>query len=294
MGFQKTPSSSSITAPDSINSSMDHKTSQQIVCSGAKGFKSASSTTKSPSKLSLSMLSRNVVSKSPRSFIRSRGPTAATSTDASSSSTVCLDIINAALELGHAAVDNSMEPKSDKASLAPQAPKEAAAAAGPRRVYFDMSYNQDIPSSHDLSDEDIESCWWSKNDSTATFHELRDSVVAFRIHQQGLINDFIALISHQCNQSTSDVLSEEAMQEAIHLVPMELRGCEIDIAPLLKVIRRKQIMAVVECSKKIPKHLDPALQQRMLSARSVNLSRPLKVLATVVGRADEQQARLLL
>jgi hypothetical protein len=183
-----------------------------------------------------------------------------------------------------------VEPKSDKTSVAPQQPKEATS---PRRVYFDMSCNQDIPSSHDLSKDDIENCWWSKNDSTATLHELRDSVVAFRIHQQVAINDFIALISHQCNQSTSDVLSEEAMQEAIKLVPMELRGCEIDIAPLLRVIRRKQIMAVVECSKKIPKHLDPALQQRMLSARSVNLSRPLKVLATVVGRADEQQALLL-
>jgi hypothetical protein len=165
--------------------------------------------------------------------------------------------------------------------------EEITPASSKRKVRFELSQTQIIPTElpHGLTDEDIENAWSTPKDWEDSITIYHNEVIACQRNHEEFIRDLVHVVS-LCYQSSSDSLGDDDMERAQSLIPMIARGMEADIAPMLKTSRRKHSEAVMEYVHKIPKQLPSDLRERMLSARSMQYSRPHKVLARVLGQAD--------
>jgi hypothetical protein len=221
---------------------------------------------------------------------------------------ICMDIIETALiEMNkHAplpattcAVRQQEEPK-QQAQQALSSPKQQTS----HRVRFaPPSEYQVIPSTlcNGLTKEDIQNSWWTSKDTANTFQELREIIGSFLASEPRTMSDFGHLLSH-CHEASSDNNSlldsnhnhtltarDELQQGVLLILPMveaSMRGLEIDLAPGLREIRRTYQREVLKCADRLPQNLNRDLKDRMLATRSANLSRPLRMLARVMGEAD--------
>jgi hypothetical protein len=159
-----------------------------------------------------------------------------------------------------------------------------------RNIRFDLSRNQTFPAeSHCLIDCEIRAAWWTPRDfESATMVYMQQVINCLSDHPDA-VEDLQRVIS-LCNQSSSDTLEDK---DAHTQIPLWARGMEADVAPLLKTLRRKHANAVMDYIGKIPKQLPSDLRDRMLSARSLQYSRPQKIFAHVLGQADHAAALLL-
>jgi hypothetical protein len=159
-----------------------------------------------------------------------------------------------------------------------------------RNIRFDLSRNQTFPAaSHCLTDDEIRAAWWTPRDCENATMVYMQQVIECRLDHPDAVEDLQHVIS-LCNQSSSDTLEDK---DAHTQIPLLARGMESDVAPLLKTLRRKHANAVMDYIGKIPKQLPSDLRDRMLSARSLQYSRPHKILAHVLGQADHAAALLL-
>ena len=221
----------------------------------------------------------------------------------------------------------------------------------------DATQNQIIPSDIILTQEDIDNSWWSVEESLQTKRDLSDTITEFMIqtkqqNQQqepnNVVTDFVRLVHLSMKKSSStrkngESFDEETTNEALHLALQTIgtdmpistsatstsscpfRGLEIDLAPIVKALRRHHAKAVLSCYKKLPKQQHQQVEtyhqerpeeedyeegsnidqqatmmmimmrnrhralvkDRMLATRSMQFSRPLRLLAQVIGQMDE-------
>jgi hypothetical protein len=159
-----------------------------------------------------------------------------------------------------------------------------------RKIRFDLCRNQTFPAeSHCLIDDEIRAAWWTSRDCENATMVYTQQVINCLSDHPDAVEDLQHVIS-LCNQSSSDTLEDK---DAHSQIPLLARGMEADVAPVLKTSRRKHANAVMDYAAKIPKQLPSDLRDRMLSARSLQYSRPHKILAHVLGQADHAAALLL-
>jgi hypothetical protein len=190
----------------------------------------------------------------------------------------CADIVAAAL---HVVVSGNDSFSSHGMSPEPITPMK-------KGVRFNTAKNQVILPSHGLTEEEIENSWWSREELSASLQKFRVSIDRFYYTQKDSVEKLNHVVS-LCNQASSDTSLEDATARLL-LVP-ECSGMETDLAPALKSSRRRHATIVLEHLQKIPSHFPEDLRQRMLSARSMQLSRPHKVFARVLGDANQDWAK---
>jgi hypothetical protein len=162
--------------------------------------------------------------------------------------------------------------------------KEVNAMRPTRTVTFDESQNQIIsPDLRELTEEEIHNAWWSGSDFQQFCIEYCQYARDCREYHSDWIEDLMCVIK-RCNQFASYNIHD--MDAEVSLIHDEIRGMETDVAPFLKHLRRKHSQAVLQYMHRIPKHFNLHLRQRMLAARSMQLSRPLMIFAYVAGKAD--------
>jgi hypothetical protein len=159
-----------------------------------------------------------------------------------------------------------------------------------KEVRFNTAQNQVIlPPSQGLTEEEIETSWWSHEEFSASLQKFHVSIQRFYDTQKDSVENLNYVVS-LCNQASSDTSLEDAPAAKFLLVP-ECRGMEAEFTPALKSSRRRHSAIVLEHLQKIPSHFPEDLRQRMLSARSMQLSRPHKVFARVLGDANQDWAK---
>lgn len=155
-------------------------------------------------------------------------------------------------------------------------------------VKFDESKSQFIcPDRWELTPEEIQNAWWNATDFEQFFSAYRRSLRDCREHCSDWIEDLV-LVVRSCNRSAS--FDPHEMDVEVSLIRHEIRGMEADVAPVLKYMRKKHSQAVLQYMDRIPKHFNTHLRDRMLAARSMQLSLPLSLFAFVVGQADLKAA----
>jgi hypothetical protein len=161
---------------------------------------------------------------------------------------------------------------------------ESAPISTTKCVNFNLRLNNEIePDSTPLSDEEIQQSWWRSHEYRAAADLYSKEVQSFIENHEESVSDLLSIVS-KCNQSSCDELNEQLGNSSLESsLP---RGSESDVVPVIKLLRFKHRQAVIEYVNKIPKHLKPALRERMLCARSIQFSRPHKMLARLLGEAD--------
>jgi hypothetical protein len=205
--------------------------------------------------------------------------TTTTATDASSSSTSTRSVVDRIL---HQAVHISTSTSS--LSTTSSYSDDADSCSSRRRVSFRPCRNEIFPAEQQcLTDEEIENAWWNKKHNADAIILYRNQVRACFKNDEESVKDLAHVVS-MCYKSSSEQL--EDMETAKSMLPMDIRGLESEVAPMLKTSRRKHSEGVLQYVHKIPNHLPADLRERMLSARSMQYSRPFKILAHVIGEAD--------
>lgn len=159
-----------------------------------------------------------------------------------------------------------------------------------KTVNFDLLQTEEFDASYDLDDETIADGWYS-DDERMSMKFNRDNALAFGEDNQEWIDSMNSLI-HYCNyaipQSTYD---PEELKEKAKDLPAKYRGLEVQGLPQLSAMRRKHTNSVLMHVARIPKKMPEDLRDRMVSARSLQYSRPLALLALILAQADAEEAR---
>ncbi|KAG7338636.1 hypothetical protein IV203_020740 [Nitzschia inconspicua] len=162
-----------------------------------------------------------------------------------------------------------------------------------KSVNFDLLQTEEFGTNppYILDDETIATLWYSE-DERMSMKFNRDNALDSGLEKKEWIDGMNTLI-HYCNQaipqSTYD--PEDLKGKAKALVPT-YRGLESHGLTQLTALRRKHMNSVLEHIERIPKKIPKDLRDRMVSARSLQYSRPLTLLALVLAQADAQEARI--
>ena len=192
----------------------------------------------------------------------------------------CADIVDAALNVAVELSGNDSF-SSDDSSPEPTTPMK-------KEVRFNTAENQVILPSHRITEEEIENSWWSHKEYTASLQNFRVGIQRLYDTQQDSVNKLNHVVS-LCNQASSDTSLEDPT--ARFLIVPECHGMEADLTPAFKCSRKRHSAVVLQHLQNIPSHFPEDLRQRMLSARSMQLSRPHKVFARVLGDANADWAK---
>lgn len=193
----------------------------------------------------------------------------------------CADIVDAAL---HVTVEFSGNDSFSSDDISP----EPTTTPLQKEVRFNTAENQVILPTHRLTEVEIENSWWSHKEYTASVQKFRVGIRSFYNTQQDSVKKLNHVVS-LCNQASSDTSLEDATARLL-IVP-ECHGMEADLTPAFKSSRARHSAVVLQHLQNIPSHFPEDLRQRMLSARSMQLSRPHKVFARVLGDANEDWAK---
>jgi hypothetical protein len=151
-------------------------------------------------------------------------------------------------------------------------------------VRFHLDLNNEIePDSTPLSNDEIAQSWWRPHEYRASVDLYSKEVRSYVENHEESVSELLSIVS-QCNQSSCDELNEKSRDSFCE--SSAPRGAESDVVPVIKFLRSKHRDAVMGYIYKIPKHLKPDLRERMLCARSIQYSRPHKMLARLLGEAD--------
>jgi hypothetical protein len=192
----------------------------------------------------------------------------------------CADFIDAALHIVVSCNDTSFR-SSDAMRPEPTTPVK-------KEVRFNKAENQVIPPSHGLTGEEIGNSWWSHKEVSVSVQKFHVGIKRFYDTQKASVKK-LNYVASLCNQASSDSSLEDAT--ARFLVVPECLGMEADLTAALMSSRARHSAIVLEHLQKIPSHFPEDLRQRMLSARSMQLSRPHKVFARVLGDANQDWAK---
>ena len=184
---------------------------------------------------------------------------------------------------------------------------------------FDLSKNQVYQSElrEGLTQNDISNGWYSKEELHNIMSNARHDIMEFRKGQSSSINsneklsdrdmllqefnhliskskkvsreydDYLPLIfnDEKAAAATTTSIHEFLQHTSLLLLDGGLRGLEMDVIPLLGTLRQRHVKNVVEHCKRIPKSIvNIDLKQRMIYQKSIQTSRPLRIISQILGK----------
>jgi len=124
--------------------------------------------------------------------------------------------------------------------------------------------------------------WFTKQDRLRSQAECLETLKVFRIQNAEEVAEFSAVYKTSMQVPYSKE-SSDFLERATVSVPLTIRGMEWGIAPKLKKRRREHIQNVLSLQEQIS---DVQLRERFVSSRSLQSSRPAKIMARMIGEGD--------
>lgn len=166
-----------------------------------------------------------------------------------------------------------------------------------RRVHFQQDpdsrrvIRKSIYGRASLTDEEKKTLWWDKQPLR---HSVRQSIRMFKSNKH--------CDGHSCEEFTQSYRRARELCRNSNAVGMEelqmnlsdapIRGLEQKIFPDTVAARQEIIRKVVAAQDKLPSHLPPEQQSKLLRAASQNLTRGSRMLARLNGMGDATVAAL--
>lgn len=154
-----------------------------------------------------------------------------------------------------------------------------------RKVRFDTSRNVMISAieEHSLTDEICAAAWYDEEErrSMKNGREIGQQ-------QEKEWKDSLKQVLNFCNHAPLhfNFTDQELQDQAKSVSKTDFRGLESDTLALLTSLRRKHSSNVLTYTTRVPKKLPQDLRDRMISARSLQFSRPQVLFAQVLAQMD--------
>jgi hypothetical protein len=130
--------------------------------------------------------------------------------------------------------------------------------------------------------------WFTKQDRLRSQAECLVVLKAFRIQNA----EDVTLFSTVYRTSMQVPFSQESsdyLERATVSVPLTIRGLEWGIAPKLKKRRKEHIQSILALQELIR---DVDLRERFVSSRSLQSSRPARIMARMIGEGDASASKM--
>ena len=129
--------------------------------------------------------------------------------------------------------------------------------------------------------------WFTKQDRLRSQAECMVVLKAFRIQNAEDVTQF-STVYRTSMQVPFSQESSDYLERATVSVPLTIRGLEWGIAPKLKKRRKEHIQSVLALQGLIR---DVDLRERFVSSRSLQSSRPARIMARMIGEGDASASK---
>eukprot|EP00531_Pseudo-nitzschia_arenysensis_P019099 CAMPEP_0116128936 /NCGR_PEP_ID=MMETSP0329-20121206/7657_1 /TAXON_ID=697910 /ORGANISM="Pseudo-nitzschia arenysensis, Strain B593" /LENGTH=318 /DNA_ID=CAMNT_0003623171 /DNA_START=324 /DNA_END=1280 /DNA_ORIENTATION=- len=123
--------------------------------------------------------------------------------------------------------------------------------------------------------------WFTKQDRLKSQAECLKVLKNFRVQNAEEVARFSNVYKTSMNPLSQE--SSDYLEKATVSIPLTIRGMEWGIAPKLKKRRKEHIRSVLSLQENIQ---DTELRARFVSSRSVQSSRPARIMARIIGEGD--------
>ena len=140
-----------------------------------------------------------------------------------------------------------------------------------------------IEPTHVLTDDDVQNQWWTHDEVCEIYEKARSVVSYFREYRSDYSNDFSRLFTMCCKSPKSLFGSPPIVDPLCHRAA---RGLERHIHDILPKYRNKFVGALLDIQSKTTSEMDPSLRARILQVKSLQLSKPSRILARHLAQQD--------
>ena len=137
-----------------------------------------------------------------------------------------------------------------------------------------------------LTDDDRRSQWWTQQEVYEIYEKARSVVSYFREYRTDYMDDFSLLFSKCCKSPKSLRGSPQIVDP---LCIRAARGLERHIHEVLPMYRTKFVSALLDIQSKMTPEMDPELRARILQVKSLQLSKPSRILARHLAEQDSKE-----
>lgn len=161
-----------------------------------------------------------------------------------------------------------------------------------RRVFFGDSLSTTKYHAATLTKAELrdlkKDLWFTKQDRIRSQAECLEVIKAFRIENAKDVMRF-SNVYRTSMQVPFSQESSDYLEQATVSIPLTIRGMEWGIAPKLKKRRKEHIRSVLSLQRNIS---NAELRERYVSNRSLQSSRPARIIARMIGEGDASASKL--
>ena len=142
-----------------------------------------------------------------------------------------------------------------------------------------------------LTDDECRSQWWTQEEVYGIYEKARSVVSYFREYRSDCSEDFSCLFARCCKSPKSLRGSPAIVDPACHRAA---RGLERHIHDVLPKYRTKFVSTLLDIQSKMTAEMHPALRARILQVKSLQLSKPSRILARHLAEQDAAEVAELI
>jgi hypothetical protein len=170
----------------------------------------------------------------------------------------------------------------------------SATSSGEKKVHFDTSHNQEFASNeeHCLTDEVCAAAWYSEDERIRMKTNRDSELKACSQAKKDNWTESLKQLFNFCHQAPLHFTfaEEDLRAKASTVSDTDFRGLETEASAMITAARKNHATNVLTYTSRVPKRLPLDLRDRMISARSLQYSRPHMLFAQVMARVDRNVA----
>jgi hypothetical protein len=163
------------------------------------------------------------------------------------------------------------------------------------RVQFALDSNLEIQRNYQeaticLTDDDLKASWWSRRELCHFYRDAQRVAAEFKQQEATSLNDFKPLFMLCFESSSLRQILDSSCSQIMVRQQEGCRGIERFLHPILSRYRQMHSKTLLEIQLRLPADATPEAKERLLSAKSMQISKPSKALAKLLAHGDSVES----
>lgn len=163
------------------------------------------------------------------------------------------------------------------------------------RVQFALDSNMEIQRHYQeaticLTDDDLKTCWWSRRELCHMNRDAKEVTAEFKHEEAASLKDFKRVFKLCLDSSPMGQILESSCSQILVRQQEECRGIERFLHPILSSYRHMHRKTLLEIQLSLPADATPEANERLLSSKSMQISKPSRILAKLLAHGDSVES----
>jgi hypothetical protein len=163
------------------------------------------------------------------------------------------------------------------------------------RVQFALDSNMEIQRHYQeaticLTDDDLKTCWWSRRELRHINRDAKEVTTEFKQEEAASLKNFKRVFKLCFDSSSMGQILESSCAQILVHQQEECRGIERFVHPILSSYRHMHRKTLLEIQLSLPADATPEANERLLSSKSMQISKPSRILAKLLAHGDSVES----